>query len=294
LRGFEAYLKLERSLSINTWLSYQSDVQKLAVFLETHAQISSPEQVQQHHLKAFVQYLSSIGISGKSQARMISGLRSFYFYLVEEGIMDDNPASYLDLPKLERLLPDVLSLEEINAMIDAIDLSKPEGHRNVAIIETLYGSGLRVSELVHLQISKISWEMELMRISGKGNKERIVPIGSACLRAMNEYLHQRKLLNPQKGQEDFLFLNRRGKQLSRVMIFLLIKELAQAAGINKSVSPHSFRHSFATHLVENGADLRIVQDLLGHESITTTEIYTHLSREFLRKTLDEFHPKSKG
>jgi integrase/recombinase XerD len=187
----------------------------------------------------------------------------------------------------------VLTVEEIDALLATIDLSKPEGHRNVAMIELLYGSGLRVSELVNVRLSKINWDMELIRITGKGDKERLVPMGTSSLRALANYLPQRTVAMPAKGQEDFLFLNRRGKQLSRVMVFLIIKEAAQNAGINKQVSPHSFRHSFATHLVENGADLRIVQELLGHESITTTEIYTHLSREFLRQTLQQFHPKSR-
>ena len=276
LKGFEAYLKLERSLSLNTFLGYQADVNKLAAFVLDRFAIASPIPVKQNHLQAFLKELHLLGISGKSQARIISGLRSFYAFLVEEGELTDNPALYLDLPKIERLLPDVLTVEEIDALLATIDLSKPEGHRNVAMIELLYGSGLRVSELVNVRLSKINWDMELIRITGKGDKERLVPMGTSSLR-----------------QEDFLFLNRRGKQLSRVMVFLIIKEAAQNAGINKQVSPHSFRHSFATHLVENGADLRIVQELLGHESITTTEIYTHLSREFLRQTLEQFHPKSR-
>ena len=293
LKGFEAYLKLERSLSINTFLGYQADVNKLAAFVLDRFAIASPISVKQNHLQAFLKELHLLGISGKSQARIISGLRSFYAFLVEEGELTDNPALYLDLPKIERLLPDVLTVEEIDALLATIDLSKPEGHRNVAMIELLYGSGLRVSELVNVRLSKINWDMELIRITGKGDKERLVPMGTSSLRALANYLPQRTAAMPAKGQEDFLFLNRRGKQLSRVMVFLIIKEAAQNAGINKQVSPHSFRHSFATHLVENGADLRIVQELLGHESITTTEIYTHLSREFLRQTLEQFHPKSR-
>ncbi len=293
LKGFEAYLKLERSLSLNTWLGYQADVNKLAVFVQDHFSLTSPIPVKQMHLQAFLKELHLLGISGKSQARIISGLRSFFAFLVEEENLSDNPALYLDLPKIERLLPDVLTVEEIDALLATIDLSKPEGHRNVAMIELLYGSGLRVSELVNVRLSKINWDMELIRITGKGDKERLVPMGTSSLRALANYLPQRTAAMPAKGQEDFLFLNRRGKQLSRVMVFLIIKEAAQNAGINKQVSPHSFRHSFATHLVENGADLRIVQELLGHESITTTEIYTHLSREFLRQTLEQFHPKSR-
>lgn len=293
LKGFEAYLKLERSLSINTFLGYQADVNKLAAFVLDRFAIASPIPVKQNHLQAFLKELHLLGISGKSQARIISGLRSFYAFLVEEAELTDNPAIYLDLPKIERLLPDVLTVEEIDALLATIDLSKPEGHRNVAMIELLYGSGLRVSELVNVRLSKINWDMELIRITGKGDKERLVPMGTSSLRALANYLPQRTAAMPAKGQEDFLFLNRRGKQLSRVMVFLIIKEAAQNAGINKQVSPHSFRHSFATHLVENGADLRIVQELLGHESITTTEIYTHLSREFLRQTLEQFHPKSR-
>lgn len=293
LKGFDHYLRLERSLSNNTRIAYLNDAGKFAHFASDTKGIGHPNKVKRTDIQAFLAWINELGLSGKTQARIISGLRAFYNFLIAEGEIDDNPASFIDLPRLERLLPDVLSLDEINAMIDCIDLSKAEGQRNRAIIETLYGEGLRVSELVNLRLSKIVWEMDLIRVTGKGDKERIVPFGSVARKEITSYIQDyRKHITPKKGQEDFVFLNSRGTQLTRVMIFLIVKDLAKKAGIHKKVSPHSFRHSFATHLVENGADLRVVQELLGHESITTTEIYTHLSKEFLRETVEKFHPRS--
>ncbi|MHB1922453.1 MAG: site-specific tyrosine recombinase XerD [Chitinophagaceae bacterium] len=297
LDGFKAHLELERSLSDHSVEAYLHDVEKLIQYL--HSQnlepIPLPQNLNQDHLRQFVQWVMELGMTASSQARIISGIKAFYRYLLLEGKVDKNPTELLETPKGKRLLPDVLSVEEIDRIFSAIDLSKPEGTRNKAILETLYSCGLRVTELVELKISHLFLEVGFLRVIGKGNKERLVPIGSEAIHWIQLYSQQfRSHRLIQKGYEDFLFLNQRGKPLTRVMIFLIIKDLVRMAQINKIVSPHTFRHSFATHLVEGGADLRAVQEMLGHESITTTEIYTHLDREFLRDTLQRYHPRFQG
>ena len=293
-KGFKAYLQLERSLADNSVEAYLNDLEKLTVFLEVNDVKGGPDQVELTHLQQFVKWIAELGMTQSSQARIISGIRTFYKFCLLEDIATKDPSALLEAPKLTRKLPDVLSFEEIEKMIAQIDLSNPEGSRNKAIIETLYSCGLRVSEVVNLKISQLFLDVGFIRVIGKGNKERLVPIGSDAIKYLLIYKNQVRVhqtIIP--GEEDFLFLNRRGKRLSRVMIFLIIKELAQKAKLNKNISPHTFRHSFATHLVEGGADLRAVQEMLGHESITTTEIYTHLDREYLRKTLENFHPAFK-
>ena len=293
LNGFKAYLKLERSFSDNSVEAYIHDVGSLLRFLEELKYDLSPVQLKLSHLKEFTQWVNKNGISAPSQARIISGIKSFYKYLLLENLIDDNPAQLLVSPKLGRKLPSVLSVEEINGMILAIDLSATGGERNKAMLETMYSSGLRVSELVSLKISNLFFDTGFLKITGKGDKERLVPIGDTAIRQVKIYEENiRKHLKIAAGHEDILFLNYRGKKLSRVMVFTLIKDLALKAGVKKKISPHTFRHSFATHLVEGGADLRAVQEMLGHESITTTEIYTHLDKEYLRDTIHQFHPRS--
>jgi len=295
LKGFKAYLQLERSLSENSVDAYLRDINKLEQFCELQGISVQPEKLTQQQLEQFLTYVSEYGLSARTQARILSGLKAFYKYLSIEDIIDDNPTELLDAPKIGRKLPDVLSIEEINELINAIDLSKPEGERNKAILETMYSCGLRVSELVNLKLSNLVFNEGFIHVVGKGSKERIVPIGSIAIKHINIYIqsvrnHQQ---NISKGNEDVLFLNRRGAKLTRVMIFTIVKQLCEKAGISKSISPHTFRHSFATHLVEGGADLRAVQEMLGHESITTTEIYTHLDRDYLRQAILDFHPRSK-
>ena len=290
-KGFKAYLALERSLSDNSVQAYLADVDKLTSFLETSGINKGPAQLELADLQQFVKWVAELGMTQTSQARLISGIRSFYKYCLLEDITSKDPTVLLEAPKLMRQLPDVLSFEEIETIIAQIDLSTPEGGRNKAILETLYSCGLRVSEVVNLKLSQLYLDVGFIRVVGKGNKERLVPIGSSAIKYIVLYKEQIRVhVAPQKGEEDILFLNRRGKRLTRVMIFLIIKDLVKKAGITKIISPHTFRHSFATHLVEGGADLRAVQEMLGHESITTTEIYTHLDREYLRKTLQQFHP----
>jgi integrase/recombinase XerD len=290
-KGFKAYLQLERSLSEHSVHAYLSDIGKLTDFLESIDQKKSPEQVLFADLQKFIQWVAELGMTASSQARIISGIRTFYKYCLLEDITKVDPTALLEAPKLKRTLPDVLSFDEIELIIGQIDLSTPEGTRNKAILETMYSCGLRVSEVVNLKLSQLYLDVGFIRVLGKGNKERLVPIGDSAIKYINIYARTIRVHQPvQKGEEDILFLNRRGRRLTRVMIFLIIKGLVQKAGINKNISPHTFRHSFATHLVEGGADLRAVQEMLGHESITTTEIYTHLDREFLRKTLERFHP----
>ena len=293
-RGFKAWLLLERSLSDNTLKAYLHDVHLFTEFLHQNNTALSPAEVTLTHCEAFLKYISGFGLSKSSQARMISGLRSFYKYCLIEGLVTVDPTTLLEAPKLTRKLPDTLSFEEIEILINAIDLSTPEGARNRAMLETLYSCGLRVSELINLKLSCLYFDVGFVRVIGKGNKERLVPIGRDAIKYINIYRQTiRTHVSIIKGQEDLLFLNRRGKALSRVMVFLIIKELAFKAGITKVISPHTFRHSFATHLIEGGADLRSVQEMLGHESITTTEIYTHLDTSFLRDTLQRFHPAFK-
>lgn len=290
-KGFKAWLRLEKSLSDHSVDAYLYDIEKLTQFLQVRGWMYNPEQLKMDHLQQFIRWIAELGMTQTSQARILSGLRSFYAYCLTEQITREDPTVLLESPKLKRSLPDTLSFEEIELMIGAIDRSKPEGERNKAILETMYSCGLRVSEVIGLQISCLFLESGFIRVLGKGNKERLVPIGEHAKEQLYLYLdHVRRLQQIVNGNEDIVFLNRRGSGLSRVMIFLMIKDLANKAGIRKNISPHTFRHSFATHLVEGGADLRAVQEMLGHESITTTEIYTHLDREFLRKTLANFHP----
>lgn len=292
IKQFQYYLKIERSLSPNTLLAYVQDVDKLKRYLDQDYPDISPVQVKLEHLRFFVYDLSSLEISEFTQARIISGVKAFFRYLMYEDIIQEDPAFLLQAPKLGRKLPDTLSYPEITQLLEGIFLGTPEGHRNRAMLEMLYSSGLRVSELINLKIGNVYSQIGFLRIVGKGNKERLVPIGTDALKYLHLYLSEiRSQQTPSKGHEEFAFLNRRGKKLSRVMIFIIIKNLAQDTGIKKNISPHTFRHSFATHLIEGGADLRAVQEMLGHESITTTEIYTHLDRDYLRQVLTDFHPR---
>ena len=293
-KGYKAFLQLEKSLSNNSVEAYLHDIEKLTTWMQLTNELKTPKQLKLKDLENFIRWISELGMTAGSQARIISGLRSFFKYCLQEQILLINPATLLESPKLKRSLPDVLSFEEINSLINSIDFSKPEGGRNKAILETLYSCGLRVTEAVNLRISCLHLDVGFIKVIGKGDKERLVPIGSDAIQYINIYRNDIRVHLPVKpGNEDILFLNRRGGKLSRVMIFLIIKELARLADIKKIISPHTFRHSFATHLVEGGADLRAVQEMLGHESITTTEIYTHLDREFLRSTLHQFHPAFK-
>ena len=290
-KGFKAYLQLERSLAANSIDAYLSDIGKLTAFLESAGINRSPATLELKDLQAFMKWIAELGMTQSSQARIISGLRTFYRYCLLEDISTVDPTTLLEAPKLKRSLPDVLSFDEIEAIIAQVDHSTPEGTRNKAILETMYSCGLRVSEVVNLRFAQLFLDVGFIRVIGKGNKERLVPIGSSAIKYLAIYTKNVRVHMPvQKGEEDIVFLNRRGHRLTRVMIFLIIKDLVKKAGITKNISPHTFRHSFATHLVEGGADLRAVQEMLGHESITTTEIYTHLDREFLRKTLEKFHP----
>jgi len=290
-KGYKAWLQLEKSLSENSVEAYLRDIDKLTDFLQTTGAMKTPDAIELKDLQTFLQWIGQLGLEATSQARILSGIRSFYKYCYIEQIVKKDPTTLLESPKLKRALPDVLSFEEIEAIIGQIDLSKPEGGRNKAILETMYSCGLRVSEVVNLRISGLYLDVGFIRVIGKGDKERLVPIGSDAIKYIRIYQQDIRTHIPLKpGNEDILFLNRRGSKLSRVMIFLLLKDLVALAGIKKNISPHTFRHSFATHLVEGGADLRAVQEMLGHESITTTEIYTHLDREYLRETLHRFHP----
>ena len=295
IKGFKNYLQLERSLSTNSIEAYLRDVEKFVQYLELQELSLSPEKVEQNQIESFLQWVSELGLNARSQARILSGLKAFYKYLLMEDMIDVAPTELLESPKIGRKLPEVLSIEEINEVIGAIDMSKDEGERNKAMLETLYSCGLRVSELIGLKISKLMLDEGFVIVIGKGDKERIAPIGSVAIKHIKTYIETKRnhMSNIDKESEDILFLNRRGKQLTRVMIFTIIKNLAEKSGITKTVSPHTFRHSFATHLVEGGADLRAVQEMLGHESITTTEIYTHLDREYLRQAILDFHPRAK-
>ena len=292
-KQFESYLQLEKSLSGNSVEAYRNDLGKLRAFLEATNQNVDPAQVTPAHLQGFLQWVNELGMSATTQARILSGIRAFYKFLIMENIVTADPTDNIEAPKLRRKLPDTLSFQEIEELFAAIDVSKPEGARNKAMLETLYSSGLRVSELVDLKLSNFYPDLGFLKVVGKGNKERLVPVGRDALKYIQIYLeHFRKDLKIKPGQEDFLFLNRRGAKLTRVMVFLIIKELAEKIGLNKQISPHTFRHSFATHLIEGGADLRAVQEMLGHESITTTEIYTHLDRDYLKQIITDFHPRS--
>ena len=291
IKEFKSYLRIERSLSDNTIDSYLRDIQKLANFSEekdlTELQITKAE------VKEFISEINKEGISARSQSRIISGIKAFYKYLILEDYLKVNPTELIESPKIGMKLPDTLSIEEIDSLISAIDLSHPQGERNRAILEVLYSCGLRVSELTSLKLSNIRFKEGYVKVVGKGNKERFAPIGSSAIKFLNIYLKEiRNHQDIKKGSEDIVFLNRRGNKLTRVMIFTIIKQLAEKIGMKKKISPHTFRHSFATHLIEGGADLRAIQEMLGHESITTTEIYTHLDREYLREAIMQFHPRA--
>jgi integrase/recombinase XerD len=294
-KGFIIYLQLEKSLSSNTIEAYALDLDKLIQFLSIKSLTIGPDEVGLPLLQEYIKWITELGMSERSQARIISGIKSFYKYCLQEQITQKDPTELLSAPKLKKTLPDTLTFEEIEALIAQIDLSKPEGTRNKAMLETLYSCGLRVSELINIRRSQLYLDIGFIRVIGKGDKERLIPIGTSAIKYLQIYLQEiRSKMNDQKGNEDIVFLNRRGGKLSRVMVFYIIKDLAIKAEIKKTISPHTFRHSFATHLVEGGADLRAVQEMLGHESITTTEIYTHLDRNFLKDTLNRFHPGFKN
>jgi integrase/recombinase XerD len=294
IKGFKSYLQLEKSLSPNSVEAYLRDVQKLAAYLEGAGLKLNIDEVKLTNLEGFVKAIHELGLDARSQARIISGIKAFYKYLMMEDLLSENPAELLEAPKLSRKLPDTLSVAEINALMDAIDLSTPEGMRNRTMLEVLYGCGLRVSELVNLKISNLFLDVEFIKVIGKGDKERLVPIGSQAIKYIKMYLGDVRVHVPvKKGEEDYIFLNRRGKHLTRMYVFTVIKDCTQKAGLQKIISPHTFRHSFATHLIEGGADLRSVQEMLGHASITTTEIYTHLDRDYLRSTIMQYHPRYK-
>lgn len=293
-KGFKAWLQLEKSLSDHSVEAYIRDVEKLTMYLQEKSDLKTPDAVTLKDLQGLLQFITQLGIGATSQARMISGLRAFYKYCLLEQICTIDPTALLDAPKTKRSLPDTLSFEEIEKIIGEIDLSTPDGGRNKAILETMYSCGLRVSEVISLKLSCLYLDIGFIRVIGKGDKERLVPIGSDATKYIKLYRENIRVHQPlQPGFEDILFLNKFGRNLSRVMIFYIIKDLAKKAGITKTISPHTFRHSFATHLVEGGADLRAVQEMLGHESITTTEIYTHLDRDYLRSTLQQYHPSFK-
>lgn len=295
INGFKAYLQLERSLSDNTVENYLRDVIKLErYFIEVLDKEVAIANVTYDEIQGFIKWLNDMEFAPRSQARIISGLKTFFEYLQMENVIAKNPTELLETPKLARKLPDTLSYEEIDQIISGIDRSTPEGERNVAILEMLYGSGLRVSELTDISLQDIYWDEGFLRVIGKGNKQRIVPISSDALKHLKIYVNEIRVhQNPQPGHEHILFLNRRGKQLTRVMIFTIVKRAVEKVGIRKNISPHTFRHSFATHLIENGADLRAVQEMLGHVSITTTEVYTHLDRTHLKKVIEQYHPISR-
>lgn len=293
IRGFSSYLKLEKSLSKNSVESYLRDIRKFSEYLDYHKVEKGPGKISLEDLQGFLKWINELGMSARSQARIISGIKAFYKYLLLENEINKDPTELLESPKTGRKLPDFLTIIEIEKMISAIDLSKPEGERNKAILEILYGCGLRVSELVQLKISDIRFNEGFMRVIGKGDKERLVPLGNKARRQVRIYIEEvRNHIDIKKGYDDILFLSRRGTGLSRVMIFYIVRGLAEKAGIKKKIGPHTLRHSFATHLVEGGADLRAVQEMLGHSSITTTEIYTHLERDYLRSNILQFHPRA--
>lgn len=293
IKSFRHYLKLERSLSENSIDAYIRDVEKLRQFMEMEYPTVSPLTAKTKHVQGLLEYINELGMSAYSQARILSGIKSFFRYLVFEEEITVDPTELIEGPKIGRKLPDTLSYPEIETLLNAIDLSKPEGARSRAMLEVLYSSGLRVSELVDLKRNNIYFDIGFLRVIGKGNKERLVPIGRDALKYLKIYLEEVRVHIPvKKGFEADVFLNNRGSRISRISVFTMIKDLAERAGIHKTISPHTFRHSFATHLIEGGADLRAVQEMLGHQSITTTEIYTHLDRDYLRQVITEFHPRS--
>lgn len=295
LISFRAYLLLERSLSPHTLDAYLNDVKKFVRFLEIEQRNLPPLAVRPADLEQFILWINQLGLEASSQARLLAGLRAFYKFLLVEDLLDEDPTELLEGPRLRRKMPEVLSIHEIQRMLDAIDLSEPQGVRNRAMVETLYACGLRASELVNLKITNLFLDAGFIKVWGKNDKERLVPIGGEAVRFLRMYLdHVRtRQENIQSGHENVVFLNRRGAKMSRVMVFYIVKDLAALAGVTKNISPHTFRHSFATHLVEGGADLKAVQDMLGHESITTTEIYTHLDTEYLKETIYLYHPRLK-
>ncbi len=293
IHQFQNYLRLERSLSGNSVEAYVHDVVKLKQFVELSNPGISPLDVNSTHLQDFLEYIHTLGMTPRTQARVISGLKAFYKYLLFENILEKDPTLLIEAPKLGRKLPDTLSYQEIVTLLEGIDHSTPEGTRNRAMLEVLYSSGLRVSELVDLRLTNIYEDIGFLRVVGKGSKERLVPIGKDALKYLQIYIQEIRVhVSIAEGHQNYVFLNRRGKKLTRVMVFTIIKNLAKKVGINKNISPHTFRHSFATHLIEGGADLRAVQEMLGHESITTTEVYTHLDRDYLRQVVQDFHPRS--
>ena len=293
IHQFQNYLRLERSLSGNSVKAYVHDVVKLKQFVELSNPGISPLDVNSTHLQDFLEYIHTLGMTPRTQARVISGLKAFYKYLLFENILEKDPTLLIEAPKLGRKLPDTLSYQEIVTLLEGIDHSTPEGTRNRAMLEVLYSSGLRVSELVDLRLTNIYEDIGFLRVVGKGSKERLVPIGKDALKYLQIYIQEIRVhVSIAEGHQNYVFLNRRGKKLTRVMVFTIIKNLAKKVGINKNISPHTFRHSFATHLIEGGADLRAVQEMLGHESITTTEVYTHLDRDYLRQVVQDFHPRS--
>ena len=292
-KQFKNYLKLERSLASNSIDAYLADISKLQQFFDIRKKVIAPTNVTQQDLVDFLEFITELGMSAYTQARMVSGLKAFFKFLIYEEVITKDPSALIEAPKLGRKLPDTLDLPEIDQLFEAIDLSTPEGQRNRAMLETLYSSGLRVSELTGLKISNIHDDVGFLRIVGKGSKERLVPVGKSALKYMKIFRDQVRVhINVQKGFDDTLFLTKRGKPISRVMVFMIIKDLAAKIGLKKNISPHTFRHSFATHLIEGGADLRAVQEMLGHESITTTEIYTHLDRDYLKQVITQYHPRS--
>lgn len=293
LKGFKTYLKLERSLSDNSVEAYVRDIEKLTQYFDSVNKAPAITEVAVDDLRLFISWLNELGMLPSTQARVISGLKAFFMYLLIEDLVTNNPTELIEAPKISRKLPDTLNIHEINELIDAIDASKAEGMRNKAIIEVMYGCGLRVTELTDLKISNLYPQIEFIKVIGKGNKERLVPIGATALKLIDIYLKEIRVhASIKKGNEDYIFLNRFGAKLSRISIFNLIKSLALATGLKKTISPHTLRHSFATHLIEGGADLRAVQEMLGHSSITTTEIYTHIDRDYLRDVITQFHPRS--
>ncbi|CAD5266823.1 MULTISPECIES: site-specific tyrosine recombinase XerD [unclassified Imperialibacter] len=293
VKQFKNYLKLERSLAQNSIDAYLHDVRLFAQFMEINGLSLSPEEVKPKHIHDFLEHVNELGLAAHTQARIISGLKAYFRFLLNEGDIQKDPMVLIESPKLGRKLPDTLDYNEIEQLLAAIDLSTPEGMRNRTILETLYGSGLRVSELVGLKRENVFLDVDFLRVLGKGSKERLVPLGSDSKKYLTMYMNEVRVHIPIKpGNESFVFLNRRGSKLSRVMVFMVIKDLAAKIGLKKKISPHTFRHSFATHLIEGGADLRAVQEMLGHESITTTEIYTHLDRDYLRQVITQYHPRS--
>jgi integrase/recombinase XerD len=293
IKQFENYLKLERSLSQNSIDAYVGDVEKLEQFIEIKKLDISPLKITSKHLQSFLEYINGLGMSSYSQARILSGLKAFYKFLIFEELISADPTALIEGPKIGRKLPDTLDYSEIEKLLAAIDLSTPEGGRNRAMLEMLYSSGLRVSELIDLRLANIHSDIGFLRVIGKGNKERLVPIGREALKYLKIYIDEIRVHTPKiETFSSYVFLNRSGRKLTRVMVFLIIKALAAKIGLKKNISPHTFRHSFATHLIEGGADLRAVQEMLGHESITTTEIYTHLDRDYLRQVVQQFHPRS--